>query len=214
MEDAHLIVPSPTFLLLNSYHAATLMVHHYDAYRLADMRTHIPTLAMPRPQAAAAAAAASAAAAAAAAASPDIQRLDLTHSLATGLCLIEWPGPLLPLLPAHRLHLSISLLPPTPDLLAGTSGLDGRQRGLIGAEAEGGAAEGEAETGEVVVGGEGREDEWDEQEGEDGEEWEEQEGWDEEQWRVVHLDARGERWAAVVDGVLAIAPSSNLVTLL
>ncbi|CAI6012076.1 unnamed protein product [Closterium sp. NIES-65] len=204
--DPHLIVTSPTFLLLNSYPSPALTVHHYDAYRLGALRTATP---------------APAAAAAAAAESPDIQRLDLAHSLATGLCLIEWPQPLLPLLPAHRLHLSISLLPPAPHPPGGTHEPDVLPMGRPTAGVTGGAAEGRAETGEEMIGGEeGRE--GGKRGAEDGEEWEEQGGWEHEEeedaegewWRVVHLDASGEPWTAVIDAVVASARLSPLVTIL
>ncbi|CAI7802270.1 unnamed protein product [Closterium sp. NIES-53] len=101
--DPDLIVTSPTFLLLNSYPAPALTVHHYDAYRLGAMRSATPTTASP-----------AAAAAAAAAASPDIQRLDVAHSLATGTPTALLAPPALPVRASRHLSFSPRAPPTSP----------------------------------------------------------------------------------------------------
>ncbi|CAI5510595.1 unnamed protein product [Closterium sp. Naga37s-1] len=214
--------PPPPFPLAHSLlpphpPPPTSTVHHYDAYRLGALHTATPM-------------------AAAAAAAPDIQRLDLAHSLATGTTTALLAPPALPhlahstfphLILPHRIPFPYFLFHPPnsplpfslftfspprqgyePDVLQG---------GQPAAGAAGGAAEGRAESGEKTTGGDGGR-EGDRLGEEDGEEWEEQDDWEEEEeegeWRVVHLDARGEGWTAVVDAVLATARLSPLVTIL
>ena len=88
--DPDLEVPSPTYLLHNMYssaqdHIDIPIIHHYDLYRLIGEDK--------APQG-------------------DTARLDLQHSLDTGVCLIEWPDLLeiLGILPRRRVEIHISLM--------------------------------------------------------------------------------------------------------
>lgn len=82
MDDDDLEVPSPTFLLHNSYQGSGGVVHHYDLYRLTDAREG------------------------------EYERLDLGGSFASGVSLIEWPERLVEMdrVPAERVELRISLV--------------------------------------------------------------------------------------------------------
>lgn len=75
-------VPSPTYLLHNTYSQmpGSVDIHHYDLYRLQD-KSEI-----------------------------EFARLDLKHSLETGVCLIEWPERLIAMgmAPEERLELYLS----------------------------------------------------------------------------------------------------------
>ena len=81
MDDDELEVPSPTFLLHNSYERNERVVHHYDLYRLMDAREG------------------------------EYERLDLSGSFASGVSLIEWPERLVQMggVPAERVELRITL---------------------------------------------------------------------------------------------------------
>jgi tRNA A37 threonylcarbamoyladenosine biosynthesis protein TsaE len=74
-------VPSPTYLLHNTYtHPNGVDIHHYDLYRLQGKSEM------------------------------EYSRLDLNHSLETGVCLIEWPEKLIEMgvVPKERLELHLS----------------------------------------------------------------------------------------------------------
>lgn len=74
-------VPSPTYLLHNTYSQPDgVDIHHYDLYRLQGKD------------------------------GMEYERLDLNHSLDTGVCLIEWPERLIDMgvVPEERLELHLS----------------------------------------------------------------------------------------------------------
>lgn len=74
-------VPSPTYLLHNIYtHPQGVDIHHYDLYRLQGKSEM------------------------------EYSRLDLNHSIETGICLIEWPEKLkeMGMIPEERLELHLS----------------------------------------------------------------------------------------------------------